>query len=86
MPVTVIQVEPNTVVALKDKEKFGYFALLSNKNLLFFDEPTSGLDYASMKVVAENIKNFQETKNLILIISHDIEFLEEVCDEVIFFS
>ena len=61
-------------------------ALLSNKNLLFFDEPTSGLDYASMKVVAENIKNFQETKNLILIISHDIEFLEEVCDEVIFFS
>lgn len=61
-------------------------ALLSNKNLLFFDEPTSGLDYASMKVVAENIKKFKEKKNLILIISHDVEFLEEVCDRVIFFS
>ena len=61
-------------------------ALLSNKNLLFFDEPTSGLDYASMKVVAENIKKFKEKKNLILIISHDMEFLEEVCDRVIFFS
>ena len=61
-------------------------ALLSNKSLLFFDEPTSGLDYASMKVVAENIKNFKEEKDLILIISHDYEFLEEVCDEVIYFS
>ena len=37
-------------------------ALLSNKNLLFFDEPTSGLDYASMKVVAENIKKVQRKK------------------------
>ena len=61
-------------------------ALLSNKNILFFDEPTSGLDYESMKVVAENIKKFKEKKNLILIISHDVEFLEEVCDRVVFFS
>lgn len=61
-------------------------ALLSNKSLLFLDEPTSGLDYASMKVVAENIKNFKEEKDLILIISHDYEFLEEVCDEIIYFS
>ena len=61
-------------------------ALLSNKNILFFDEPTSGLDYESMKVVAENIKKFKEKKQLILIISHDMEFLEEVCDRVIFFS
>lgn len=42
--------------------------------------------YASMKVVAENIKNFKVEKDLILIISHDYEFLEEVCDEVIYFS
>ena len=39
-----------------------------------------------MKVVAENIKNFKEEKDLILIISHDYEFLEEVCVEVIYFS
>lgn len=61
-------------------------ALLSNKPFLFFDEPTSGLDYTSMKVVAENIKNFKKEKKLILIISHDYEFLEEVCDEVMYFS
>ena len=60
--------------------------LCKNSKFIFFDEPTSGLDYASMKVVAENIKNFKEEKDLILIISHDYEFLEEVCDEVIYFS
>ena len=80
------QKNPHTLSGGQKQRVIILSALLSNKNLLFFDEPTSGLDYASMKVVAENIKNFQETKNLILIISHDIEFLEEVCDEVIFFS
>ena len=60
-------------------------ALLSKKKILFLDEPTSGLDYASMKVVAKNIKKFKAEKKLILIISHDMEFLEEVCDMVLFF-
>lgn len=60
-------------------------ALLSKKNILFLDEPTSGLDYASMKVVAKNITKFKAEKNLILIISHDMEFLEEVCDRVLAF-
>ena len=60
-------------------------ALLSKKKILFLDEPTSGLDYASMKVVAKNINKFKAEKNLILIISHDMEFLEEVCDRVLFF-
>ena len=60
-------------------------ALLSKKKILFLDEPTSGLDYASMKVVAKNITKFKAEKNLILIISHDMEFLEEVCDRVLAF-
>ena len=60
-------------------------ALLSKKKIIFLDEPTSGLDYASMKVVAKNINKFKAEKNLILIISHDMEFLEEVCDRVLFF-
>lgn len=60
-------------------------ALLSKKKILFLDEPTSGLDYASMKVVAQNINKFKAEKNLILIISHDMEFLEEVCDRVLAF-
>lgn len=58
-------------------------ALLSDKKILFFDEPTSGLDYRNMMIVAKNIKKVKEENRLILIISHDIEFLESVCDTVI---
>ena len=58
-------------------------ALLSDKKILFFDEPTSGLDYRNMKIVAKNIKKVKEKDKLILIISHDVEFLESVCDESI---
>lgn len=58
-------------------------ALLSDKEILFFDEPTSGLDYRNMMIVAKNIKKVKEENRLILIISHDIEFLESCCDTVI---
>ena len=58
-------------------------ALLSDKKILFFDEPTSGLDYRNMKIVAKNIKKVKKEDKLILIISHDVEFLESVCDTVI---
>jgi len=61
-------------------------ALLSDKKILFFDEPTSGLDYRNMKIVAKNIKKVKEEDKLILIISHDVEFLESVCDKVIDFT
>lgn len=80
------QKNPHTLSGGQKQRVVILAALLSNKNLLFFDEPTSGLDYASMKVVAENIKKFKEKKKLILIISHDFDFLEAVCDEVIYFS
>lgn len=58
-------------------------ALLSDKEIFFFDEPTSGLDYRNMMIVAKNIKKIKEENRLILIISHDTEFLESVCDTVI---
>lgn len=61
-------------------------ALLSDKKILLFDEPTSGLDYRNMKIVAKNIKKVKEEDKLILIISHDVEFLESVCDKVIDFT
>ena len=61
-------------------------ALLSDKKILFFDEPTSGLDYRNMKIVAKNIKKVKEKDKLILIISHDVEFLELVCDRILNFK
>ena len=77
---------PHTLSGGQKQRVIILYALLSDKKILFFDEPTSGLDYRNMKIVAKNIKKVKEEDRLILIISHDVEFLESVCDKVIDFT
>lgn len=57
-------------------------AILSSKYLLVFDEPTSGLDYRRMLEVSDMIKNLKSEKRVILIVSHDFEFLNRTCDKI----
>ena len=79
----IIDRNPHTLSGGQKQRVIILSALLSGKKILFFDEPTSGLDYRNMKIVAKNIKKVKKKDRLILIISHDIEFLELVCDESI---
>lgn len=79
----IIDRNPHTLSGGQKQRVIILSALLSGKKILFFDEPTSGLDYRNMKIVAKNIKKVKKKDRLILIISHDIEFLESVCDESI---
>lgn len=58
-------------------------AVASGARLLIFDEPTSGMDYFHMKETAELIKLCRADDRLILIISHDFEFLSLVADEML---
>lgn len=58
-------------------------ALLSNKKLLIFDEITSGLCYENMSKVAQLIKQLKQPDNLILLVSHDEEFLAETTDYIL---
>ena len=58
-------------------------AVASGAQLLIFDEPTSGMDYFHMKETAELIKSCRFGDRLILIISHDFEFLSLVADEML---
>ncbi len=58
-------------------------AYLSNSNVLLFDEPTSGLDYRNMINVAKLIKNLANKGKGILVISHDDEFLSQVCNHIV---
>jgi len=58
-------------------------AVASGAQLLIFDEPTSGMDYFHMKETAELIKSCRSGDRLILIISHDFEFLSLVADEML---
>ena len=55
-------------------------ALLAQKNILLFDEPTSGLDYCNMRNVGGILRELANQGKVVLVVTHDLEFIEEVCD------
>lgn len=54
----------------------------SDKDVLLLDEPTSGLDYKSMSAVKETLKRLSSEGKAIIVVTHDTEFLNLVCDRV----
>ena len=58
-------------------------ALLSEKPILIFDEPTSGLDYARMVEVSGVIRSLAQQWRIVLVVTHDQEFLQRACDRVL---
>ena len=58
-------------------------AVLSDKRLLIFDEPTSGLDYQHMCEVSAVVRSLADQGHIILVVSHDKEFMEQACDKVL---
>lgn len=58
-------------------------ALLSNKSVLIFDEPTSGLDYRHMTEVSAVIRSLANQGHIVLVVSHDREFMEKSCDRIL---
>ena len=57
--------------------------LLSEKPILIFDEPTSGLDYARMVEVSGVIRSLAQQGRIVLVVTHDQEFLQRACDRVL---
>jgi ABC-type uncharacterized transport system, ATPase component len=59
-------------------------ALLHNPRVLFLDEPTIGLDVVSQKTVREFLKvHNARRKTTILLTSHYMQDIEELCERVI---
>ncbi|MDO4753659.1 MAG: energy-coupling factor transporter ATPase [Bacillota bacterium] len=58
-------------------------AILSDADLVCFDEPTSGMDYENMLKISKLVRESVREDNVVLIISHDIEFLNETVDYII---
>lgn len=58
-------------------------AVLSGKRILIFDEPTSGLDYRRMKRVSQAVRELADQGHIVLVVSHDREFMQEACDQVL---
>lgn len=57
-------------------------ALISGKEIFIFDEPTSGLDYENMLRVSELIQSLKSENHIVIVISHDYEFLNLCCDKI----
>ncbi len=59
-------------------------ALAKNPKILILDEPTSALDKTTQKIILELLISLRATLNLSYIfISHDLDVIEAMCDEVI---
>ncbi|HFR3622007.1 TPA: ATP-binding cassette domain-containing protein, partial [Streptococcus suis] len=58
-------------------------SLLADKEIFIFDEPTSGLDLRRMQQVASALVDLKMKNKLVLLISHDEELLNLVCDKIV---
>lgn len=60
-------------------------ALVFDPKLLLLDEPTSNIDPESIKIMEREILRFnQETKGTVLIVTHNMEQSERLCDNLIY--
>jgi ABC-2 type transport system ATP-binding protein len=57
-------------------------AILSDPSVLLLDEPTTGLDPRGMTEVRDIIKSLKDKRRLILMSSHILSEVADVCDEV----
>lgn len=60
--------------------------LVREPHLLIMDEPTTGMDYYHMQRLVYEIKRLKKRNMGIMIISHDLEFLQQTTQRVIILS
>lgn len=66
------------------KSKIAFAQVLYAKpEILLLDEPTNHLDISTKKFVISYLKNY---KGMVLIISHDVDFLNEIIGKVLFIN
>lgn len=57
--------------------------LLISRKIVLFDEPTSGLDYLHMETVAKTIRRIAEEGKIVIVVTHDKEFVDIACDRML---
>ncbi|QUH25275.1 ABC transporter ATP-binding protein [Serpentinicella alkaliphila] len=61
-------------------------ALLNNPKVLFLDEPTNGLDPKNSRIVKNIIREFKESGGTVLLTTHLMNDVDELCDRVAFMA
>lgn len=54
-----------------------------NRDILIFDEPTSGVDKNNMNLISKRLKELASKGKIIIVITHDYEFIKESCEKVV---
>ena len=69
------------------KQRLGIaYALLGDPDLVFLDEPTNGLDPAGVAEVRDLVKNLGRDGRTVILSSHMLAEVEQVCDRVAIIS
>lgn len=58
--------------------------LAAKPDIIILDEPTSGLDGRNMEMIAKIMKKTAERGTSVIVITHDLELLERVCDAALY--
>ncbi|MGD9605586.1 MAG: ABC transporter ATP-binding protein [Bacilli bacterium] len=61
-------------------------AMLNDPKVLFLDEPTNGLDPKNAKIIKELILDFQKRGGTVVITTHLMGDVEQLCDQVVFMT
>jgi len=61
-------------------------ALLNNPKMLFLDEPTNGLDPKNARIIKDIIKEFQQNGGTVLLTTHLMNDVDELCDRIAFMA
>ncbi|MGL4421010.1 MAG: ABC transporter ATP-binding protein, partial [Gemmataceae bacterium] len=56
-------------------------AIINDPDLLILDEPTEGLDLTGRKLLREVVREFRTAGKTVLLVSHVLPEVEELCDE-----
>lgn len=74
---------PNTLSGGQKQRLAAAVSMVCGKELLIFDEPTSGLDFDSMVRLSTLIRRLSDMGKIILIVTHDYEFVCRTCTRVL---
>lgn len=58
-------------------------AISSGKKIVVLDEPTSGLDYKQMQNVSKALYKLRENVDMIIVVTHDMEFINACCTQFV---
>lgn len=61
-------------------------SLINNPDIIFLDEPTAGLDVEGRIALHKQIKTLKEKGKTIILASHDMAEVEELCDRIAILS